>query len=130
MIARMPGRSTLTTTSRPSRSFAACTCAIEAAASGCSSNSPNSSVTGRPSACSMRAFAAAPGKGGTRSCSLASSSARSGGSRSRRVETTWPNFTKIGPRSSSARRSRSPRVPRRRRNQVQGESQNTKRSGR
>ena len=59
----------------------------------------------------MRAFAASPGNGGTRSWSFASSSAMSGGSRSRRVETTWPNLTKIGPRSSSARRRRSPRVP-------------------
>jgi len=35
------------------------------------------------------------------------------GSRSRRVETAWPNFTKIGPSSSSASRSRSPRLARR-----------------
>ena len=34
--------------------------------------------------------------------------AMSGGSRSRRVEIAWPNFTKIGPSSSRARRIRSP----------------------
>ncbi len=103
---------------------------MEAAASGAMSKLPNSAVTGWPSEASMRALASAPSKGGTRSWSLASSSAMSAGSRSRRVETTWPNFTKTGPRSSSARRRRSPRVPRRRENQVQGESQKTKRSGR
>ena len=47
--------------------------------------------------------------GGTRSCSLASSSATSSGSRSRRVDSTWPNLTKIGPSLSSARRKRTPR---------------------
>ena len=103
---------------------------MEAAASGAASKLANSSATGRPSDASMRAFASAPSKGGTRSCSFASSSAMSDGSRSRRVETTWPNFTKIGPRSSSARRRRSPRVPRRRVNHVHGDSQKTKRSGR
>src|SRR5579864_3490721 len=75
--------------------------------------------------------AMAPGKGGTRSCSFASSSAMSGGSRSRRVETACPNFTKIGPSSSRARRRRAPRLARRRRsNHTSGERKNTKRSGR
>ena len=32
------------------------------------------------------------------------------GSRSRRVDSVWPNFMKIGPSSSSASRRRSPRV--------------------
>ena len=62
------------------------------------------------SACSMAATATALSNGGTRSCSFASSSAMSAGSRSRRVETAWPNLTKIGPSSSSASRRRSPRV--------------------
>ena len=44
IISRMPGRSTLTTTSSPVRRRAACTCAIEAAASGVSSNSANTSL--------------------------------------------------------------------------------------
>jgi hypothetical protein len=51
------------------------------------------------------ARATASGKGGTRSCSLASSSAMSAGIRSRRVDMTWPNLTKIGPSVSSPRRS-------------------------
>ena len=45
----------------------------------------------------MVATATALSNGGTRSWSFASSSAMSAGSRSRRVETAWPNFTKIGP---------------------------------
>ncbi len=49
--------------------------------------------------------AARRSKGGTWSCRRASSSAMSGGSRSRRVESSWPNLMKIGPRSSRARRS-------------------------
>ena len=55
------------------------------------------------------AMACAEGNGGTWSCSLASSSAMSGGSRSRRVDSTWPNLTKIGPSASSARRRRTAR---------------------
>ena len=79
----------------------------------------------------MIARATAPGKGGTLSCSLASSSAMSSGSRSRRVDSAWPNLTKIGPSSSSASRRRSARVSCERRwNQVQGEMKKTKRSGR
>ena len=42
------GRCTLTTTDSPVRSTAACTCAIDAAASGCSSNSAKTSASGRP----------------------------------------------------------------------------------
>ena len=65
--------------------------------------------TGRRNARSMVAIAMAESNGGTRSCSRASSSATSAGNRSRRVDSTWPNFTKIGPRCSSAWRSRWPR---------------------
>ena len=75
--------------------------------------------------------ASLPGNGGTRSCSFSSSSAMSRGSRSRRVDSIWPNFMKIGPSSSSASRSRSPReAARSRRNQVAGDRKNAKRSGR
>ena len=48
------------------------------------------------------------GKGGTLSCSMASSSAMSAGNRSRRVDSIWPNFMKTGPSSSRARRRRTP----------------------
>src|SRR6266700_8226700 len=53
-----------------------------------------------------------------RSCNLASSSAMSGGIRSRRVESIWPNLTKIGPRASSARRRRTARGAERSRQKV------------
>jgi hypothetical protein len=105
----MPGRTTLTTASRPSCSVAGWTCAIEAEASGLVSKEANTSLTGSPSAFSMMARASSPGNGGTWSCSKASSSAISGGSRSRRVDRICPNLTYTGPRSCSARRRRSPR---------------------
>ena len=57
IASRMPGRSTLTTTSRPSGSVAACTWAMDAAASGATSKLANSPATGRPSDASMRALA-------------------------------------------------------------------------
>jgi hypothetical protein len=106
MTLATPGRSTLTTTSWPLRNRAACTWAIDADASGRSSKAAKTSVTGWPYAASISARACGPGKGGTLSCSLASSSAMSSGSRSRRVERIWPNLTKMGPRSSSVRRMR------------------------
>ena len=48
-----------------------------------------------------------PGNGGTLSWSPASSSATSSGIRSGRTDRSWPNFTNMGPRDSSARRRRS-----------------------
>jgi len=117
ITASMPGRSTLTATSRctPVRSStsAKCTCAIEALATGTRSNRMKISSTGRLNARSIVATATCGSNGGTRSCRRASSSARSAGSRSRRVDSTCPNFTKIGPSASSASRSRSPRGARR-----------------
>jgi len=83
---------------------------------------------GRPGIVSM---AIAGSNGGTRSCRRASSSAMSAGSRSRRVDTAWPNLTNTGPSSCSARRSRTPRAAARRRsNHTAGERKNRKRSGR
>ena len=111
MTSRMPGRSTLTTTSR----------AVLAGAPRAPGRWRRRRAGSRSKLREDLARAAArgafddararslPGKGGTRSCSFASSSAMSAGSRSRRVETAWPNLTKIGPSSSSARRRRSPR---------------------
>ena len=109
IAASIPGRRTLTATSRPSRSTAKCTCAIEALATGTGSKLANTASIGSPNARSTIARATGAGNGGTRSCSLASSSAMSGGSRSRRVDSTWPNLTKIGPSRSSPSRSRTPR---------------------
>ena len=103
----MPGRSTLTATSRPSCSVAKCTCAIEALATGSASKLANTASIGRPNARSIElASPARPGTAARGPAASRSSSAMSGGSRSRRVDSTWPNLTKIGPSVSSARRSR------------------------
>src|SRR6267143_4013656 len=103
------GRRILTAASVPPGSTARCTCATDALAMGRASNFSKTFATGLPNARSTSASASSPGNGGTRSCSFASSSARSAGKRSRRVESTWPNLTKIGPSASSARRNRTPR---------------------
>src|SRR5882762_9818868 len=103
------GRRILTAASVPPGSTARCTCATDALAMGSASNFSKTFATGSPNARSTSASASSPGNGGTRSCSFASSSARSAGRRSRRVESTWPNLTNIGPSASSARRSRTPR---------------------
>ena len=58
----MPGRSTLTATSSPSVVTAKCTWAIEAAATGFSSNALNTCSTGWPRSASIVARAAATGK--------------------------------------------------------------------
>ncbi len=115
MTASMRGRSTFTATSRPDFRVAKCTCAIDALATGSASKLAKTSSMRRPKAFSTSARASRAGNGGTRSCSLASSSAMSSGSRSRRVDSTWPNLTKIGPSRSSARRRRTPRGSSRRR---------------
>src|SRR5882762_1002964 len=103
------GRRILTAASVPPGSTARCTCATDALATGCSSNFSKIFAIDLPKARSTSATASSPGNGGTRSWSIASSSARSAGKRSRRVENTWPNLTKMGPSASSARRSRTAR---------------------
>src|SRR6266571_9121203 len=105
----IPGRRILTAASVPPGSTARCTWATDALATGCSSNFSKIFASGLPNARSTSATASSPGNGGTRSWSFSSSSARSAGKRSRRVESTWPNLTKMGPSASSARRSRAPR---------------------
>ena len=105
----MPGRSTLTTTSRPSCRVAACTCAMLAEASGVVSKLAYASVMLRPNAASTKIRACLPSNGATRSCNWVNSSAISGGTKSRRVERICPNLTKIGPNSCKAKRKRAPR---------------------
>src|SRR5690606_4443647 len=84
--------------------------------------SRETSSIGASYAAATIARASVPGNGGTRSCNFSSSSAMSRGRRSRRVESIWPNFMKIGPSSSSASRNLSPREPARSRwIQVAGE---------
>ena len=106
MVFSIPGRSTLTTTSRPSLSAGGVHLGdggrgqgrlvevVQNALQGC----PRPSRSARAP---RRRETAAPGP-----AARASSSARSSGSRSRRVERICPNLTKIGPRSSRARRMR------------------------
>ena len=102
------GRTTLATTLVPSCRVAACTCATEAEAMGVDSKLANSSLTGLPRAVSIIATDSFSGNGGTSSCSRASSSAMSSGSRSRRVDSSCPNLMNTGPRSSRALRRRTP----------------------
>ena len=113
MTCSMPGRSTFTATScsTPSRSRirAKCTCAIEALATGSRSKCTNSSDKGLRKERSIVVIATSAGNGGTRSCNNASSCAMSGGNKSRRVDMTCPNFTKMGPKRSNAKRKRTPR---------------------
>ena len=61
------GRWTLTTTRSPVRSVAACTCAIDAAASGVRSTQRNTSSSGRPRSASMTSRTTRNGSAGTRS---------------------------------------------------------------
>ncbi len=115
MVSSIPGRTTLTTTSLPASEFspkrrAAYTCAMEAAASGFSENSANISLMGCPSCSSISLSAVSVGKGATLSCRFLSSATMSSGIRSGRVDKIWPNLTKIGPKASSARRKRAPRL--------------------
>ena len=109
MIGSISGRTTLTTTCSPLCSVAQCTWATDAEAIGVFSKRANSSDTGLPSAFSIIATDCSCGKAGTLSCSLASSSAISSGSKSRRVDSICPNFINTGPNSSMARRRRTPR---------------------
>ena len=114
----MPGRSTLTATSRPSVVTAKCTWAIEAAATGVSSKLVNNASIGWPSSASMMRRASAPGKAGRWSCNCARSAATCSLKRSARVDRAWPSLMKDGPISCSAAVRRSPgrRASRRRAN--------------
>jgi hypothetical protein len=102
---RMPGRWTFTTTSAPDGSRAACTCATDAAASGRRSKWANTSSGGPPSSAASTRSTSGHGAGAAWSRSRPSSSTSSSGSRSGRVESTWPSFTKVTPPSSSACRT-------------------------
>ena len=86
ITSRMPGRSTLTIDLAAVVQAATCTWAMEAAASGWLSKLRTARSSGRPQLRSIGRRAPRAGNGGTWSCSFTSSSAMSGGSRSRRVD--------------------------------------------
>ena len=98
----MSGRVTLTTTSRPSCSAAVCTCAMDAAAKGCSSKRANSVEILAFNDCSIRVLATSLLKGLTRSCNKTNCCNSSGGIKSRRVESNCPILIASGPISSTA----------------------------
>jgi len=103
MISPIPGRWTLIATGVPSVRKARWTWAIDADATGVSSMVQNQrSISGQFSSRIVRT--SEKGMGFTRSCSFLSSSISSGGSSSVLVLRICPNFTNVGPRSSSASR--------------------------
>ena len=106
ICSRASGRCTLMTVFVWSASVARWTCAIVPAASGCSSIVSNTSSHGTPSSCSMTRTTCSSVSGGTLSCSVASSSMNSGGTRSGLVDRICPSFENVGPSSSSDERSR------------------------
>ncbi len=101
----MFGRRILTTTSVPSFSCARCTCAIEAAASGSASKRANTASGSAPRSSTSCGRRLSSGTAGTRLCSLENSAIHSGPNRSARPARIWPSLTKVGPSSSSARRT-------------------------
>jgi hypothetical protein len=86
------GRCTLTTTRSPVRSVAACTWAMEAAASGSWSMCANTSSTGRRSSSSMTWRTAHHGSGGTWSRQRWHSSTSSAGNRPWPDEMIWASL--------------------------------------
>ena len=87
------GRCTFTTTSSPVWRRAACTCAIEAAASGSSENSANRSDRGAPRSDSTTARTSVKRSGGTWSRSRRNSATSSSGKSPSPPETICPSFT-------------------------------------
>ena len=100
-----PGRCTLTMTLRPSGSVARWVTPIEAAASGCRSNSAKRTSSEFPNSRSITSRTSSGGRPGTAVRSSASSRIITAGSRSSRVEAIWPNLISIPPDCSSVRRS-------------------------
>ena len=93
---------TFTTTSSPLTGVASWTCAGDADAGLWLVKFANTSARGFPTSLSMVEIAVALGNGGTRSWSLASSSAYSRGNKSLRVDRSCPNLINTGPRCSMA----------------------------
>ena len=94
---RVPGLRILTATSVPSFSVPLYTCPMDAAATGSGVMTSNTSLVGFPKSSSMIWKASEDGNGGTRSCSLVSSSMTSSSTRSGLLARFWPSLTKSGP---------------------------------
>ena len=104
------GRWTLTTTSWPPGSRAACTWPMDAEAIGTSSKYSKTCSTWSPSSAWITPRIRSKGSGWAASCRPRSSWRMSGGTTSGRVESSWPNLTNVGPSSSSISRIRRPRL--------------------
>ena len=98
-----PGYWILTATSRPSRQTARCTCPIEAAAAGESSNEVNRRRQVVPRLSASTVWTVEAGIGGAESCNLVNvaryGAAHSSGSAASKMLMAWPNF--IAPPLSS-----------------------------
>ena len=90
--AETDGRCTFTTTVVPSRSVAACTCAMEAAASGVCSTEANTVSSGRPSSSVSTRSTRGHGSGGTWSRHHLNSATSSGGKIPSPEEMIWPSL--------------------------------------
>ena len=101
-IRSIPGRRTLTMTSRPSSKVAAWTWAMDPAAIAFSSKLLKQLSIDPPMASSISGRMVWKGSGGTRSCRLVSASIHSGSSRSLRIARIWPNLTATGPMSRNS----------------------------
>ena len=96
---RVPGRNIFTATSVPSDfSVALYTCPIDAAAMGSGVMYSKISDGFLPASSSMIRIASSVGNGGTRSCSLVSSSIVTSSTRSGRFARFCPSFTNSGPK--------------------------------
>src|SRR4051812_39008176 len=98
----MPGRRTLTATSRPSVVTAQWTCAIEAAPTGTSSNLEYRLSSGALNDVSIVRLILANGAGGRSSWSSDRFAAALAPTRSGRVDSAWPSLIAAGPIATSA----------------------------
>ena len=100
-----PGYWILTATCRPSCQMARCTCPMDAAATGASSNSAKLARQSSPISLARTRCTALAGSGGADSCSLVRVArygpAISGGRAASKIESAWPNF--MAPPLSSPR---------------------------
>mmetsp|Transcript_39704 Transcript_39704/g.54018 ORF Transcript_39704/g.54018 Transcript_39704/m.54018 type:complete len:242 (+) Transcript_39704:887-1612(+) len=104
-VSATPGFWTLTTTSSPVRSVAACTCATEADANGVSSNLLYTSVMDLPRSFSTIPFTVLKSTAGVSSRHFWNSSTYSAGNIVGELAINCPSLTYVAPRRSNSRRS-------------------------